>query len=58
MAMKSKALVNQFVAENLRIIRIAKGMRHQDVAQRAGLPHSSYSCLERGWYKINLVVGH
>ncbi len=52
--MKSKALVNQFVAENLRTIRIAKGMRGQDVARRAGLADSSYSCLEGGWYRINL----
>ncbi len=52
--MKSKALVNQFVAENLRTIRIAKGMKVQEVARRAGLAYSSYSCLEGGWYKINL----
>ena len=52
--MRSKALVNQFVAENLRTIRIAKGMRGQDVAQRAGLADGSYTCLEGGWYKINL----
>ncbi len=54
MAMRSKALVNQFVAENLRTIRIAKGMKGQEVARRAGLADSSYSCLEGGWYKINL----
>lgn len=52
--MRSKRQVNRFVGENLKKIRIANAMKVQEVARRAGLPASSYSCLEGGWYNINL----
>lgn len=52
--MRSKKLVNRYVGECLRRIRIAKSIKVQEVARRAGLPASSYSCLEGGWYNINL----
>ncbi len=52
--MRSKKLVNRYVGESLRRLRVAKGVKVQDVARRAGLPASSYSCLEGGWYNINL----
>ncbi len=47
-------LVNRYIGENLRRLRIARGLKVQEVARRAGLPASSYSCLEGGWYNINL----
>ena len=52
--MRSKKLVNRYVGERLRRMRVARGLKVQEIARRAGLPPSSYSCLEGGWYNINL----
>ena len=52
--MRSKKLVNRYVGERLRRLRVARGLKVQEIARRAGLPPSSYSCLEGGWYNINL----
>lgn len=52
--MRSKKLVNRYVGERLRRLRVARGIKVQEIARRAGLPPSSYSCLEGGWYNINL----
>ncbi len=52
--MRSKGRINNFVGHRLREIRVAKKMTSQEVARRAGIAPGSYSCLENGWYKINL----
>ncbi len=52
--MRSKGRINNYVGHRLREIRIAKKMTSQEVARRAGIAAGSYSCLENGWYKINL----
>lgn len=52
--MNSKGPINNFVCKNLRQIRIGKGIKVLDVAQKTGIPASSYSCLEWGRYKLNL----
>ena len=46
--------VNDFVTLSIRRIRLAKGLRVQDMAERSGIPLGSYSCLETGRYRINL----
>ena len=52
--MRSKGRINNFVGHRLREIRVAKKMTSQEVARRSGIAPGSYSCLENGWYKINL----
>ncbi|HSR68987.1 MAG TPA: helix-turn-helix domain-containing protein [Acidobacteriota bacterium] len=52
--MRSKGRINNYVGHRLREIRVAKKMTSQEVARRAGIAPGSYSCLENGWYKINL----
>ena len=42
------------IAHRLRDFRLAKKMTSQEVARRAGISPASYSCLENGWYKINI----
>ncbi len=51
---RTQGPVNNYVGRKLRTIRLAQGMTYQEAARRAGIPLSSYSCLERGWYKINV----
>jgi transcriptional regulator with XRE-family HTH domain len=51
---RSKGRINNFVGHRLREIRVNKKMTSQEVARRAGIAPGSYSCLENGWYKINL----
>ena len=51
---RTQGPANNYVARKLRSIRMARGMTYQEAASRAGIPLSSYSCLERGWYKINV----
>jgi transcriptional regulator with XRE-family HTH domain len=46
--------VNDWIRERLRRIRNEKGFKAKEVALRAGLPSSSYSCLESGFYRITV----
>ena len=52
--MHSKGPINNFVCKNLRQIRMGKGIKVLEVAEKTGIPASSYSCLEWGRYKLNL----
>ena len=51
---KATSVINNYVGDCIRQIRTAKEIKVQDIAQHAGIPASSYSCLEGGRYKINL----
>ncbi len=50
----NNASVNNLIAHRLREIRIERGLTSSEVALRTGIAPGSYSCLENGWYKINL----
>ena len=52
--LKPTSVINNYVGDCIRQIRIAKEIKVQDIAKQAGIPASSYSCLEGGRYKINL----
>ena len=53
--MRSKGkTVNNYVAHRLRQIRVERGLTSSELAQRTGIVLGSYSCLENGWYKINI----
>ncbi|HSR53353.1 MAG TPA: helix-turn-helix domain-containing protein [Acidobacteriota bacterium] len=52
--MRSTGAINNYVAHRLREIRTAKKLSSQEVARRTGIATGSYSCLENGWYRINL----
>ncbi len=53
--MRSKGrTVNNYVAHRLRQIRVERGLTSSELAQRTGSALGSYSCLENGWYKINI----
>ena len=45
--------VNKHVRLAIRRIRIAKGLRLQDVAAKSGIPAGSYACLELGYYRLS-----
>lgn len=46
--------INGAVVSRIRQIRIAKRLRVQDLAERAGIPLGSYSCLDTGRYRMSL----
>lgn len=46
--------VNDYVCECIRRIRVVRGLRVREVAERAGIAAGSYSCLELGRYRLNL----
>jgi transcriptional regulator with XRE-family HTH domain len=52
--MKQLNMVNEFVRSRLRRLRTEKGLKVTEIARRAGLPTSSYACLESGFYRITL----
>ncbi len=52
--MRSKGRINNYVGHRLREIRVTRKLTSQEVARQAGIAPGSYSCLENGWYKINL----
>lgn len=52
--MRSTGAINNYVAHRLREVRTAKKLSSQEVARRTGIATGSYSCLENGWYRINL----
>ena len=50
----SRESINDLVRRELRRLRLARNMTMGQVSDRAGIPRSSYACLEHGFYKINL----
>ncbi|HSR66981.1 MAG TPA: helix-turn-helix domain-containing protein [Acidobacteriota bacterium] len=46
--------VNDYVCESIRLVRLEKGIKVQDMARRTGIPLGSYSCLETGRYRMSL----
>lgn len=52
--MRAKRQVNDSIRHRLRRIRRCKGLPLGEAAIRAGIPLSSYSCLESGHYAISL----
>ena len=46
--------VNSNVRGKLKQLRIRKKLTLRRIASRAGIPLSSYACMERGYYRINL----
>ena len=51
---RAKGEINRHVGSRLREIRERKGMLVEEAARRAGIPAGSYTCLENGWYRVNL----
>ncbi len=51
---RSKGTINNYVAHRIRELRMARKITSQEMARRTGIAPGSYSCLENGWYKINL----
>ena len=47
-------LVNDYVCGCIRTLRIEKGLRVRDMAERTSIPLGSYSCLETGRYRMSL----
>ena len=52
--MRSKGMINNYVAHRLREVRDQKKLSTQEMSRRTGIAAGSYSCLENGWYRINL----
>ncbi len=52
--MRSKGAINNYVAYRIREVRNARKLSSQEVARKTGIAPGSYSCLENGWYNINL----
>ncbi|HSR67127.1 MAG TPA: helix-turn-helix transcriptional regulator [Acidobacteriota bacterium] len=52
--MSTKGRINDYVGHRLQQIRKSRKMTSAEVARRAGIPPGSYSCLENGWYRMNL----
>ena len=51
---RSKGTINNYVAHRIRELRMERKITSQEMARRTGIAPGSYSCLENGWYKINL----
>jgi transcriptional regulator with XRE-family HTH domain len=52
--MSEKNSINHLISRKIRRLRSDRGMKLRQVAARAGIPLSSYACLESGQYNINL----
>ena len=52
--MRAKGTVNRYVGYRIQKLRRQRALTSLEVARRAGLSPGSYSCLENGWYRINL----
>ena len=52
--MGGRKIVNEVIRRKLRRIRKKKGLGLTEVSSRAGMPVSSYACLEAGHYGISL----
>ncbi len=48
------SVISSLVSKRLLDLRRKKNLRVSEVARRAGLPVSSYSCLERGYYALTV----
>lgn len=46
--------LNGYVRYRIRRLRLEKGLKTREVAERSGIALGSYSCLETGRYRINL----
>jgi len=46
--------VNDFVRQRLRRLRLSKNVGVREMADRAGIPTSSYASMEAGAYRLNL----
>lgn len=51
-------LINEFIRKRLRALRREKRLSVRRAAELTGIPESSYSCLERGHYRITLANLH
>ena len=52
--MGGRKIVNDLIRQELRRIRKRKGLVLAEVSSRAGMPLSSYACMEAGHYGISL----
>lgn len=48
--------INDFLRQRIREIRITKKLAQKQVAERAGLPKSSYSSIETGAYRLTIAT--
>jgi transcriptional regulator with XRE-family HTH domain len=46
--------VNDFIRQRLRRLRLSKNVGLRELAERAGIPSSSYASMETGAYRLNL----
>ena len=53
-----KGQVNDFIRERLCALRRERKLSVREAASLTGIPESSYSCLERGYYRITLQNLH
>ena len=51
---KTPTTLSEFVCHRIRRLRLEKGFPAGEVARRAGIANSSYSCLETGRYRMSL----
>ena len=49
-----KSRISPLISERLRVLRRKKGLGVSEVARRAGMPISSYGCIERGFYAVTI----
>lgn len=52
--MSEKNKINSIVRHRLRQLRVARKMKLRQIAAQAGIPLSSYACMESGHYNISL----
>ncbi len=52
--MVKKSTIKNLVRARLGELRLTRKMRIKDLAERAGMPPSSYACMESGFYNISL----
>ncbi len=52
--MSERESVNDFIRQRLRRLRLSKNVGLRKLADRAGIPSSSYASMEAGAYRLNL----
>ena len=52
--MDEKSKINSMVRRKLKELRLRKGLKLREIAARAGIPLSSYACMEAGHYNLSL----
>lgn len=52
--MSERSLLENYLRLRVRRLRLAKGFRSQELAQRAGIRFSTYSCLENGGMRFGV----